>query len=398
MKRPALYGGRPVRSSFLVFGQPDIREPEIQEVVKTLRSKWIGTGPKVEQFEKEFARYIGCKHALALSSCTAGLHLSLETLRVGPGDEVITTPISFVATANVIVHCGARPVFVDVDRKTMNIDPERVKNALSSRTKVILPVHMAGRPCDMDALLELREKHGLFLVEDAAHAIEAMYKNKKIGTIGDLTAFSFYATKNLVTGEGGMVTTNNDAWADEIRIKRLHGLSKDAWKRYSAEGFRHYEALYPGYKYNMTDIQASLGIHQLARIEENLKRREHIWKMYTDAFSDLPEIEIPPEENHIRHARHLFIILLNLEALTISRDEFMAALKAENIGCGIHFKAIHLHKFYREKFGYKRGDFPNAEWISDRTLSLPLSPALTDEDVHDVIEAVRKIVMWTRKK
>lgn len=344
----AINGGQPVRKDFLVFGSPAIEEAEIKEVDDTIRSGWLGTGPKTCKFEDDFKNYIGCKHAIALNSCSAGLHLALEAVGVSRGDEVITTPMTFSSTANVVVHLGARPVFVDIDRETMNIDPSRIEQAITSKTKAIVPVHMAGHPCRMDEITKIAKDHNIAVVEDAAHAIEARFKNMKVGNIGDITAFSFYVTKNVCTGEGGMVTTNNDAWAEEMRIKRLHGLSKDAWKRYSAEGFKPYETIYAGYKYNMTDIQASLGIHQLARVEKNLRIREKYWKMYNKAFQDMPEIITPVERKEIRHARHLYTILIRPELLKIDRNYLIEALKAENIGTGIHFIALHLHKFYRE--------------------------------------------------
>jgi len=398
MAQLAIEGGRPIRDEFLVFGSPLIGEEEIAEVVDTLRSGWLGTGPKVHRFEEDFRRYIGCKHAIAVNSCTAGLHLALDVLGIGEGDEVITTPLTFAATANVIIHRRARPVFVDVDRETQNIDPNRVEDAITPRTKAIIPVHMAGRPCAMDAIMDLAKQHNLFVIEDAAHAVEAIYKGHKIGNIGHITAFSFYVTKNVCTGEGGMVTTNNDDWAEEIRIKSLHGISKDAWKRYSAEGFQPYETLYPGYKYNMMDIQAALGIHQLARVEENWRIRERYWQMYDEAFADIsgiitPSKGLPPDS---RHARHLYTILLDVDRLRITRNQFVEAMKAENIGTGIHFTALHLHKSYRETFGYKPGDFPNAEWIGERTVSLPLSPKLTESDVSDVIRAVKRVTEYYR--
>jgi len=392
-----------VRDRFLVFGAPDIREPEIREVVETLRSGWLSTGPRCQRFEERFREYIGCRHAIALNSCTAGLALALEVLGIGPGDEVVTTPMTFCATANVVVHLGARPVFADVDPETGNIDPEQVRKAITSRTKAILPVHLYGRPCRMDELLSIAREHGLYVVEDAAHATEAWYRGRKIGTLGDITVFSFYATKNLTTGEGGMLVTENDTWAETLRVRRLHGLSKDAWKRYGTEGFQPYDVIAAGYKYNMTDIQASLGIHQLARLEENLKIRERYWRMYSEAFTELEEITTPaeileePASGNTRHALHLYTILLNLERLAISRWDFVNAMKAENIGTGIHFIALHLHTFYQRNFGYRRGDFSNAEFISDRTVSLPLSPGLTEEDVRDVVKAVKKILAYSKK-
>jgi dTDP-4-amino-4,6-dideoxygalactose transaminase len=377
------------RSEFLIFGSPAIGEEEITEVVATLRSGWLGTGPRVQRFEADFRAYAGCAHAVALSSCTAGLHLALEVLGIGAGDEVITSPLTFSATANVIVHVGATPVFADVDPRTMNLDPAAVAQAVTPRTKAILPVHLAGRPCEMDALLQVARRYDLRVVEDAAHAVEARYCGRAIGTIGDLTAFSFYVTKNLVTGEGGMLTTENVAWADEVRIRALHGISKDAWKRYSAEGFQPYDTIVPGYKYNMMDIQAALGIHQLARLEANLKVRERHWRRYDKAFADHPLLRTPaPVEPRDRHARHLYTVLLDTERAGMSRNEFIVRLKAENIGTGIHFTPLHLHSYYTKTFGLTRGQFPAAEFIGDRTVSLPLSAKLTDEDVEDVIAAV----------
>ncbi len=386
------------REDFLVFGSPAIGEEEIAEVVATLRSGWLGTGPRTHRFEEDFRQYIGCRHALALSSCTAGLHLALDVLNIGPGDEVITTPMTFAATANVIVHRGARPVFVDVERGSMNIDPTLIQAAITPRTRAIIPVHLAGRPCKIDQITRLARQAHLFVVEDAAHAIEARYGGQKIGNIGDITVFSFYVTKNLVTGEGGMVTTNNASWAEEMQIKSLHGISKDAWKRYSAEGYQPYETLYPGYKYNMTDIQAGLGLHQLARLEQNLQTRERLWDYYNRSLADVPEVVRPIEEDGIRHARHLYTILLDLDQLDIDRDRFISELKALNIGTGIHFIALHLHKYYRETCGYRPGDLPNAEYISERTISLPLSAALAEEDVDDVVWALKQVIAHHRRR
>jgi dTDP-4-amino-4,6-dideoxygalactose transaminase len=385
----------PIREKFLVFGAPDIREPDIQEVVDTLRSGWLGMGPRCERFEREFRAYIGCRQALALNSCTAGLELALEVAGVGPGDEVITTPLTFCATANVIVHRGARPVFVDVDRGTGNLDPEQVRRALTPRTKALLPVHLYGRPCAMDELLALAHDHHLRVIEDAAHATEAWYRGRKVGAIGDLTVFSFYVTKNLVTGEGGMLTTNDDDLAEAVRLRRLHGISTDAWKRYSAAGFKPYDVLAAGYKFNMMDIQAALGLHQLARLEANLAVREQYWGLYDDAFSEIEELELPqpipaePFGPPSRHARHLYTILLDLDRLPISRGEFITGMHADGIGTGIHFLALHTSTFYRERFGYQRGDFPNAEYIADRTVSLPLGTSMTEHDLEDVIRAVK---------
>lgn len=379
------------RNDFLVFGSPRIEEPEIEEMILTLRSGWIGTGPKVGRFEELFREYIGVPYAMALNSCTAALHVSMIVAGIGQGDEVITTPMTFCATANAIIHTGAKPVFVDVNRDTMNIDPDLVERAITSRTKAILPVHFAGRPCDMDPIMEIARRHRLIVVEDAAHCVEGVYRGKKIGTIGDITCFSFYVTKNVTTGEGGMVTTHREDWADKIKMYGLHGMSRDAWKRYSDEGFRHYQVIFPGYKYNMTDMQASLGIHQLKKVEHYYIRREEIWNQYDEAFKSLP-LSIPsPPEKETRHARHLYTILLNLDKLKTDRDTFQQALYGEKIGTGIHYISLHLHHYYRETYGCRPEDFPNAKFISERTISLPFSAKLTDADVEDVIRAVKKL-------
>ncbi|MCX5896196.1 MAG: DegT/DnrJ/EryC1/StrS family aminotransferase [Proteobacteria bacterium] len=381
-----------MRDGFLIFGNPQIEEDEIQEVVDSLRSGWISTGPKVAQFEELFKNYIGAKYALALNSCTAGLHLSMIVAGLKPGDEVITTPMTFAATANAILHTGARPVFVDIALPSMTIDPQLIEEKLSPKTKALLPVHLCGRPCAMDRIMEIARKNNLLVIEDAAHAIETSYHGKKIGTIGDMTVFSFYVTKNLVTGEGGMVTTDNDEYAEKIQTYGLHGMSKGAWRRYSDEGFKHYQIIYPGFKYNMMDIQAALGIHQLKRLEAGLKRREKIWKRYDEAFKGLP-VQIPATpEKDTRHARHLYTILLKLEDLRTDRDTIQQALYEENIGTGIHYISLHLHQYYRERYKFKKDDFPNALFVSERTISLPLSTKLTDDDVQDVIDAVRKVL------
>lgn len=381
-----------MRDDFLVFGSPPIHEPEIAEVVATLRSGWIGTGPRVARFEEMFKRYIGCEHAVAVNSCTAALHLSMVVSGVKQGDEVITSPMTFCATANAVLHTGARPVFADVEPASGNLDPDRVEAAITPRTRAIVPVHYAGRPCRMDRLEAVARRHGLLLIEDAAHAIESAYHGRKIGTIGDMTCFSFYVTKNLVTAEGGMVTTRDPELAAKIKMYALHGMSRDAWKRFSDEGYKHYQVLAPGFKYNMTDLQAALGIHQIGRIEANAVRRAAIWARYDEAFASLP-IELPaPVEADTVHGRHLYTILVDPERAAKSRDRVLDELVRLNIGTGVHYTALHLHPYYRETFGYKPGDYPNAERIGDRTLSLPLSPKLTDADVEDVIAAVRQVV------
>ncbi|MFC1484952.1 DegT/DnrJ/EryC1/StrS family aminotransferase [bacterium] len=379
------------RTDFLVFGRPLIQEEEISEVIDTLRSGWIGTGAKTLEFEDEFANYIGSQYACALNSCTAALHLSLLALDIGSGDEVITTPMTFCSSANTIIHVGAKPVFVDVEKNTFNINTDLIKAAITEKTKAIIPVHIAGRPCDMDKIMDIAKENNLYVIEDAAHAIESVYKGKKIGTIGDLACFSFYVTKNITTAEGGMVTTDNEDLAQKIKILSLHGMDNDAWNRYSSQGFKHYDVVCPGFKYNMTDIAASLGLHQLKKINKFLKRREEIWEIYNKNLKDLPLILPKDPEPNTTHARHLYQILIDTDKTNKTRDEILNKLTEENIGTGVHYKSLHLHKYYKERFGFKYDDFPNASYLSDRTLSLPLSPAVTDEDVFDVISALKRI-------
>lgn len=381
-----------MRKDFLVFGSPLIEQPEIDEVVASLKSGWLGTGPKVHRFEEMFKDYKGSKFAMAVNSCTAALHLSMVAIGLKPGDEVIVPTMTFAASANAVIHADGTPVLVDCERDTMNVDPEDFERKITSNTRAILPVHFAGRPCKMDHIMDIAERYGLKVIEDCAHAIETEYHGKKAGTFGDLGCFSFYVTKNIVTGEGGMVITDNEDYADMIKIMALHGMSKDAWKRFSDSGYKHYQVLYAGFKYNMMDLQAAMGIHQLPRVDQYWQRRQQIWERYNEAFKDLPVFTPVPIEPDTRHAYHLYTLLLDIDNLKITRDQFLDEMTKHNIGVGVHYIALHLHPFYQEKFGYKRGDFPNAEWISDRTVSLPLSPKLTDEDVEDVIEAVRDIV------
>ena len=377
------------RDEFLVYGNPAIEEAEIAEVVDSLRSGWIGTGPKVALFEQEFKNYVGAEYAVAVSSCTAALHLSMIVSGIGQGDEVITTPMTFCATANAILHTGAEPVFVDIDPKTMNIDPELVEKAITKRTKAILPVHFAGRPCEMKSLMRIAKDYGLHLIEDCAHAIETSCEMGKVGSIGDLSCFSFYVTKNVVTAEGGMITTNRKDWADKLKIYALHGMSRDAWKRYSDDGFRHYEVLVPGFKYNMTDIKASLGIHQLRRVNKTLSRRNEIWERYNNEFDELEVVTPTNPPSDVVHAHHLYTILVDEDFLGCNRNTFQERMQRSNIGTGIHYMALHLQPFYQKTFNLQKGDFPAAEYISDRTLSLPLGPKMTDHDVSDVIRAVK---------
>ena len=384
----------PVRSkgNFLVYGSPLIEEAEIEEVVACLRSAWIGTGPRAAQFEADFAAYKGVPQAVALNSCTAALHLSLLAANLQPGDEVITTPLTFCATVNAIIHAGAIPVLADVDPLTMNIDPVEIERHLTPRTRAILPVHFAGRACDMHAIMSLAQQHELKVIEDCAHAIETEYKGLKAGTFGDFGCFSFYSTKNIVTGEGGMVIAKREEDLARIKVLGLHGMSKDAWKRFGDEGFRHYQVVECGFKYNMTDMQAALGIHQLSRVGNYWKRRSQIWQHYMEVFNELP-IRLPsPVEENTRHAYHLFTILIDKDTNGISRDQFLDLMNAEGIGVGVHYLSLPEHPYYQKTFGWRPEDYPLAMKIGRQIVSLPISAKLTNIDESDVIRALTKVL------
>jgi len=386
--------GAPVRSPdrFLVFGAPAIGEDEINEVIATLRSGWLGTGPRVARFQQDVQAYKDVRNAVAVNSCTAALHLSLIAAGIQPGDEVITTPLTFCATANAIIHAGATPVLADIDPITMNIDPAEVAEKIGPRTRGLLPVHFAGRSCNMDDLSPLVEQHGLFMVEDCAHAIETEYHGRKAGTFGDFGCLSFYVTKNVVTGEGGMIITNNDDHADRSRVLGLHGMSRDAWKRFGDEGFKHYQVIEAGFKYNMMDLQAAIGIHQLARVDANWKRREAIWNRYNEAFSDLP-IGLPAAvEDNTRHAYHLYTILVDERRAGIPRDAFLDAMTYHGIGVGVHYLSLAEHPYYRETLGWKVEDYPHAMQVGRQTVSLPISAGMNDGDVDDVVESVNRVI------
>lgn len=386
-----------MRKEFLIFGNPIIEEDEIEEVIKSMRTGWLGTGPKVHKFEEMFKEYKGVKYAMALNSCTAALHLSMLVIGLKPDDEVLVPTMTFAATANAVIHAGGRPVLVDCEKETMNIDINDIERKITKKTKAVIPVHFAGRPCDMDSIVEISKKYNLKIIEDCAHAIEAEYKGKKTGTFGEIGCFSFYVTKNIVTGEGGMAITDDEEYANKIKVLALHGLSKDAWKRFSDEGYKHYQVVYAGFKYNMMDLQAAIGIHQLPRIERYWERRKKIWNIYNEAFKDLPVVTPASVSPEIKHSYHLYTLLLDIDRLKITRDQFLDEMTKRNIGVGVHYIALHLHPYYQETYGYKKGDFPNAEWISERTVSLPLSAKLKDEDVNDVIEAVREIIFKNLK-
>jgi dTDP-4-amino-4,6-dideoxygalactose transaminase len=384
------------RPDFLVFGSPAISEDEIEEVVSTLRSGWIGTGPRVHQFQQDFKSYVGADYAVALNSCTAALHLALLGAGVQPGDEVITTPMTFCATVNAVIHAGATPVLADCNRETFNIDPQEIERKITPRTRALVPVHFAGRPCDMKAIMEIAKRHNLKIIEDCAHAIETQIEGQHAGTWGDFGCFSFYVTKNVVTGEGGMVISHSAEAADRIKILGLHGMSKDAWNRFGDEGYKHYQVVEVGFKYNMTDLQASLGVRQLEKVERYWQRRQEIWHRYQEAFADL-HCQLPaPVAPNTRHAYHLYTLLIDIEKLGFSRDHVLNELAALNIGTGVHYLALHTHPYYSHTFGWREGDFPNAEFISQRTLSLPISAKLTDEDVQYVIDAVRATLQTGR--
>jgi dTDP-4-amino-4,6-dideoxygalactose transaminase len=380
-----------MRGEFLPFAAPLLGDEEIDEVVHCLRSGWLTTGMKVKQFEREFAEFIGAKHALAVNSCTAALHLALEAVGVGPGDEVITTPMTFTATAAVIEHLGARPVFADCIPETLNIDPAQIERRISPRTKAILPVHFAGQACDMDAINAVARAHGVPVIEDAAHAIPTLYRGRMVGTLSDVTCFSFYATKNVTTGEGGMVVTDRDDIAERMRLMHLHGMSKDAWKRYTQNGSWSYEILAPGFKYNLTDIAAAIGIHQLRKCHAFHRRRLAIADQYDAAFADLPGVSIPRVADRDGHGWHLYVIQVDRDRLTIGRDEFIDRLIARNIGVSVHFIPLHVHPYYRERYTLRPTDFPNAWSAYERIVSLPIYAKMTDEDVRHVIDAVRDI-------
>lgn len=385
---------KPVRTNenFLVFGSPLIEDAEIQEVVSSMKSGWLGTGPKVAQFERDVAAYKGVEHAVALNSCTAALHLSIIAAGIKTRDEVITTPMTFCATVNAIIHAGATPVLADVNPRTMNIDPGRIESKITPRTKAILPVHFAGRACEMDVICDIAQRHNLKIIEDCAHAIETEYHGKKAGTFGEFGCLSFYVTKNVATGEGGMVLAKHADDAARIMISALHGMSKDAWKRFGDEGYKHYQIVECGFKYNMMDLQAAIGIHQLARVEQNWQKRQAIWNRYNAAFKDLP-ITLPAgTARDTRHAYHLYTILIDEKKTGISRDAFLDLMTKHNIGVGVHYLSIPEHPYYRQTYGWEPEDYPYAMKIGRQTVSLPISAKLTEKDINDVITAVEMVL------
>lgn len=383
---------------FLVFAAPDIQEPEIEEVEACMRSGWLGTGPRVARFEQDFATYQGLKptQVAGLNSCTAALHVSMVASNLEPGSEVITTPLTFCATVNSILHAGLTPVLADVNPLTQNIDPDAIEAAITSRTRAIVPVHFAGRPCAMDQIMAIANKHNLMVIEDCAHAIETEFHGRKAGTFGDFGCFSFYVTKNVVTGEGGMVVGRDEALVARARMLALHGMSKDAWHRFSDAGYKHYQVMECGFKYNMMDLQAAIGIHQLARVHANWKRRKAIWSRYQEAFADLP-IGLPTEPaTNTRHAYHLYTIQVDARRCSIERDAFLDGMTATNIGVGVHYLSIPEHPYYQQRFGWKPEQWRHATQIGRQTVSLPLSPKLRDDQVERVIQSVREIILRGR--
>lgn len=379
------------QEDFLPFSRPSISEEAIDEVVACIRSGWITTGPRVKRFEEDLKAYCGAPFALCLSSATAGLHLVLTALKLKPGDEVITTPMTFAATLNTIVLAGGTPVLVDVGPGTYTMDVGKVDKAVTKRTRAIMPVHFAGLPVDLDPLYDVAKKHGLRVIEDAAHAIGTEYAGRRIGGFGDIQVFSFHPNKNMTTGEGGCVVTRDEDLAAEVALLRFHGMDREAWNRFGKSGSQHYEIIAPGYKYNMMDMQAALGIHQLKALDGFIDRRTGLAKRYRAALQGWPQLSLPgaPAYEH-RHAWHLYTPLVD-PAAGMDRDAFMAALKVRNIGTGLHYRAVHLYPYYRATFGFKPGDFPNAERISDRIVSLPLFPSMTDADQDRVIAAMRDV-------
>lgn len=382
-----------MRSIFLPFSTPSLGDEEINEVVDSLRSGWITTGPKVKRFEDAFKAYVQAPFAVPLSSATAGLHLVLLALKIQEGDEIITTPMTFASTVSMIILAGGTPVLADIEPGTLNIDVAKVAEKITPRTRAIIPVHFAGQPCDLEPLFELARQHHLTIIEDAAHAAGTEYKGKKIGSLDSISIFSFHPNKNITTGEGGMVCTPDETLAEEVSLLKFHGMSREAWKRFAASGTPNYDIMLPGYKYNMMDIQAAIGLHQLPRLDGFIERRTAIAEQYNAAFAGLAELALPTYAPYAqRHAWHLYTPLVRTELLTIDRDRFMTELKARNIGSGLHYKAIHHHAWYRENLPVPDAELPNASYASERILSLPLFPAMSDADVADVVEAVTDVI------
>jgi dTDP-4-amino-4,6-dideoxygalactose transaminase len=387
-----------MRAAFLPFARPSLGDEEIAEVVDTLKSGWITTGPKVERFAIAFADFVGGRYAVPVSSATAGLHVALLALGVGPGDEVITTPMTFVATLNTIVHCGATPVLADIDAATLNIRVEEVERRLTKRTRAIVPVHYVGQPADLDPLMEIAAGRGIALLEDAAHAVGAEYKGRRIGSFPTTSVFSFHPNKNMTTGEGGMVVTEDEAVFEKASLLKFHGMDREAWKRFAKSGSPRYDVAVPGFKYNMMDIQAALGLHQLKRLDGFLRERERLALAYDEKLAGVTGLILPQRVAYpVRHAWHLYTPLVDIDRLTIGRDRFMDELKARNIGTGLHYAAAHEFSYYAGRFGWKPEDYPEAHFVSERIVSLPLFPGLSDSDQDDAVEAIRDVLSEFRR-
>lgn len=397
MEKPAIEGGKPIREDFLPYGTQWLDENEINEVIDSLKSNWITTGPKMRFFEERFKEIRGSKYAVAVNSGTAALHVSTSSVNIQPGDEVITTPLTFVASANCVVYRGGTPILADIKKDTYNIDPNEIKKKISSKTKAIIPVHFTGQPCDMDEITEIAEEYNLYVIEDAAHAIDAEYKGKKIGNISDLTIFSFHPVKNITTAEGGMVLTNNDELYEKLLMFRTHGISKDAIKRFGKAGGYFYDMQYLGFRYNLSELHACLGIQQLNKLESFQNRRREIVKIYYKELESLEEITLPYVKKNIKHSWHLFVLQLNLETLKVDRDHIFKAMRAENIGVNVHYIPIHYHSYYKDHFGLKKGILPNVEWLYPRLLTIPIFPKMSDDDVYDVVNALEKVIKYYKK-
>lgn len=379
---------------FIVFGAPSIHEEEIDEVVACMRSGWLGTGPRVARFEREFANYKGVSAGVvaAVNSCTAALHVSMVAAGLEPGAEVITTPMTFCASVNAIIHAGLKPVLADIDPITQCISPEAIEAAITPRTQAILPVHFAGRPCQMDRIMQIAGKHGLLVIEDCAHAIETEFDGRKAGTFGDFGCFSFYVTKNVTTGEGGMILGRDESLVARARILALHGMSKDAWHRFGDKGYKHYQVVDTGFKYNMMDLQAAIGIHQLARVEASWKERQRIWQFYQASLADLP-VELPAAiEPRTRHGYHLFTMMIDEPRCGISRDEFLDRMNQSRIGTGVHYLSVAEHPVYQERFGWRPEDWPNALAVGRKTVSLPLSTGLSSNDLDRIVTTTSRLI------
>ncbi len=384
-------------SSFVPFHRALIEKEEVDAVLSVLQSGWLTSGPAVREFEDAFARYTGATHALAVNSCTAALHLALVACGIGEGDEVLLPTMTFAASGEVVLYCRARPVLVDSAKASFHVDPEQIERAITRRTRAIIPVHYAGYPCEMDAILDIAHRHGLKVIEDAAHALPASYKGRMIGTLGDITCFSFYATKTITTGEGGMITTENPEYAERMRILSLHGISRDAWKRYTAEGTWRYDILEAGFKYNLTDLQAAIGIAQLAKADDLRSRRAAIAARYSGELASQDTFVCPPEPNDASHAWHLYVVRVNADSLRIGRDQVIEELKLRGIGSSVHFIPLHLHSLYQKHLGYRKGQFPQAEQHFENAISLPIFPGMSDEEIDRVLDGLREIATVHRR-